>query len=159
MLANQIQHLTLDGLHQIQARLDYLRNTRRSEIAARLHQAVEDLNDLVENAEYTDAKYEQAFVEGEIRRLETILSDVEIIDNTSPPDIVGLGDKVKVQQQGSKKTEIFHIVGVAESDPSDGRISNESPLGSALLGHHIGERVIVDAPDGNIVFTIKAILI
>ncbi len=130
---------------------------RRAEVAARLHQALEEGGELVENAEYEDAKNEQAFVEGEILRLETILSNAQIIEREGPKDIVGLGDKVKVQEKGRKETEIFHLVGAAEANPKEGRISNESPLGKALMGHRVGEKVTVRAPDGNIEFTIKAI--
>ena len=157
-MSDQIQYLTPNGLHELEARLEYLRNVRRQEVAARLHQALEEGGELVENAEYEDAKNEQAFVEGEILRLETILSNAQIIEDTGPKDVVGLGDKVKVQEKGRKETEIFIIVGAAEADPTEGRISNESPLGRALVGHRVGDHVTVRAPDGNIIFTVKAIL-
>jgi transcription elongation factor GreA len=157
-MSDQIQYLTPNGLRELEARLEYLRNVRRQEVAARLHQALEEGGELVENAEYEDAKNEQAFVEGEILRLETILSNAQIIEDTGPKDVVSLGDKVKVQEKGRKETEVFHIVGAAEADPTEGRISNESPLGRALMGHRVGEHVTVRAPDGNIIFTIKAIL-
>ncbi len=156
-MADQTQYLTPNGLKELEARLDFLRNVRRAEVAARLHQALEEGGELVENAEYEDAKNEQAFVEGEILRLETILSNAQIIEREGPKDIVGLGDKVKVQEKGRKETEIFHLVGAAEANPKEGRISNESPLGKALMGHRVGEKVTVRAPDGNIEFTIKAI--
>jgi len=156
-MSDQIQYLTPNGLKDLEARLDFLRNVRRQEVATRLHQALEEGGELVENAEYEDAKNEQAFVEGEILRLETILSNAQIIENDGPKDIVGLGDKVKVQEKGQRQTEIFTIVGAAEANPAEGRISNESPMARALLGHRVGESVTVRAPDGNIVFTIKAI--
>jgi transcription elongation factor GreA len=156
-MSDQTQYLTPNGLRELEARLEYLRNVRRQEVASRLHQALEEGGELVENAEYEDAKNEQAFVEGEILRLETILSNAQIIENTGPKDVVGLGDKVKVQEKGHKQTEFFTIVGAAEANPKEGRISNESPLGKALMGHKVGEKVTVRAPDGNIEFTIKAI--
>jgi transcription elongation factor GreA len=149
--------VTPEGLRELEARLDYLRNVRRAEVAARLHQALEEGGELVENAEYEDAKNEQAFVEGDILRLETILSNVQIIERQGPKDVVSLGHKVKVQQKGHKETEIFHIVGAAEAKPKEGRISNESPMGKALMGHKVGEKVTVRAPDGPIEFTIKSI--
>ncbi len=149
--------LTPDGLKKLQDELEFLRTVRRQEVAARLHAAMEE-GELLENAEYEDAKNEQAFVEGEILRLETILSNAQIIEDKGPKDVVSLGDKVKVQEKGRRETEIFHIVGAAEASPSEGRISNESPLGRALMGHRVGEKVTVRAPDGEIVFTIKAIL-
>jgi transcription elongation factor GreA len=157
-MSDQIQYLTEQGLRELEARLEYLRNVRRQEVAARLHQALEEGGELVENAEYEDAKNEQAFVEGEILRLETILSNAQIIEDKGPKDVVSLGDKVKVQEKGRKETEVFYLVGAAEANPAEGRISNESPVGRALMGHRVGEQVTVRAPDGDIVFTIKAIL-
>ena len=156
-MSDQTQYLTPNGLKELEERLDFLRNVRRQEVAARLHQALEEGGELVENAEYEDAKNEQAFVEGEILRLETILSNAQIIDRQGPKDVVGLGDKVKVQEKGQRGTEVFTIVGAAEANPKEGRISNESPLGKALMGHRVGDKVTVRAPDGNIDFTIKAI--
>jgi transcription elongation factor GreA len=158
-MSDQTQYLTQKGLLDLEARLEFLRSVRRQEVASRLHQALEEGGELVENAEYEDAKNEQAFVEGEILRLETILSNAQIIDDTKikNADSVVLGSKVKVVEQGHKENEIFHIVGAAEANPKEGRISNESPLGRALMGHRVGEKVTVRAPDGNIVFVIKAI--
>jgi transcription elongation factor GreA len=157
-MTDQIHYLTPKGLEELEARLDFLRNTRRPEVASRLHHALEEGGELVENAEYEDAKSEQAFLEGEIMRLETILSNVHIIeDDPNAKGIVSLGDKVVVLEKGQKRTEVFHIVGAAEADPRQGRISNESPLGRTLMGHKVGEKITVKAPDGDIVFTIKAI--
>ncbi len=100
-MSDQIQYLTPNGLRELETRLDFLRNVRRQEVAARLHQALEEGGELVENAEYEDAKNEQAFVEGEILRLETILSNAQIIEEKEQKgrkkDTVNLGDKVKVQ--------------------------------------------------------------
>ena len=160
-MSDQTQYLTQQGLQDIEARLEFLRNVRRQEVAARLHQALEEGGELVENAEYEDAKNEQAFVEGEIIRLETILSNAQIIGESEKEKgkkgEVRLGDKVKVQEKGQKSTEVFQIVGAAEANPREGRVSNESPLGRALIGHKVGDNVTVRAPDGNIVFVIKAI--
>src|SRR5258708_15452784 len=156
-MSDQTQYLTPNGLKDLEERLEFLRNVRRQEVAARLHQALEEGGELVENAEYEDAKNEQAFVEGEILRLETILSNAQVIERQGPKDVVGLGDKVKVQEKGQRSTEVFTIVGAAEANPKEGRISNESPLGKALMGHRVADKVTVRAPDGNIEFTIKAI--
>ena len=156
-MSEQIQYLTPNGLKELEAKLDHLRNVRRQEVATRLHQALEEGGELVENAEYEDAKNEQAFVEGEILRLETILSNAQIIEKERSKDVVGLGNKVKVQEKGRKETETFTIVGAAEANPTEGRISNESPLARALMGHKVGDKVTVRAPDGNIDFTIKSI--
>src|SRR5260370_32232572 len=98
-MSEQTQYLTPNGLKELEERLEFLRNVRRQEVAARLHQALEEGGELVENAEYEDAKNEQAFVEGEILRLETILSNAQVIERQGPKDVVGLGDKVKVQEK------------------------------------------------------------
>jgi transcription elongation factor GreA len=156
-MTEQPQYLTPNGLKDLETRLDFLRSVKRAEVAARLHQALEEGGELVENAEYEDAKNEQAFVEGEIMRLEMILSNAQIIDSKGPKTTVGLGDIVKIQEKGRKQQESFQIVGAAEANPKEGRISNESPLGKALMGRKVGEKVIVKAPDGDIEYTIKAI--
>jgi transcription elongation factor GreA len=156
-MAEQPQYLTANGMKELEARLEYLRNVRRAEVAARLHQALEEGGELVENAEYEDAKNEQAFVEGEILRLETILSRAQLIENNGPKDNVRLGDIVKIVEKGQKEQESFQIVGPAEANPKEGRISNESPLGKALMGHKVGDKIVVRAPDGNIEYTLKAI--
>jgi transcription elongation factor GreA len=156
-MSDQTQYLTPNGLRDLETRLDFLRNVRRAEVAGRLHLALEEGGELVENAEYEDAKNEQAFVEGEILRLETILSKAQIIEREGPKDVVVLGDKVKVLEKGTKDSELYHLVGAAEANPKEGRISNESPMAKALLGHRVGDKITVRAPDGNIEFTIKAI--
>ncbi len=156
-MADQPNYLTAEGLKELETRLDYLRNTRRQEIANRLRLAMEEGGELVENAEYEDAKNEQAFIEGEIMRLEAILSNVQIIEPGGSKDTVGLGDYVTVQEKGASQPEVYHMVGAAEANPQRGRISNESPLGRALMGRKVGDKVTVKAPDGDIIFEIKAI--
>ncbi|CAG0999492.1 MAG: transcription elongation factor GreA [Anaerolinea sp.] len=156
-MSDQIHYLTKQGLEDLEARLEYLRNVRRAEVAERLHQALEEGGELVENAEYEDAKAEQAFLEGEIMRLENILSNAQIIEQDADKATVSLGDHVLVQEKGKRTKETYHIVGAAEADPRNGRISNESPMGRALLGKKVGEKVTVKAPDGDIVFVIKSI--
>jgi transcription elongation factor GreA len=157
-MSDQTNYLTQKGLQELETRLDYLRSVRRPEVAERLHHALEEGGELVENAEYEDAKSEQAFLEGEIMRLENILASAEIIeDDPTSKDTVGLGDRVVVQEKGSRQTEVFYLVGAAEADPTEGRISNQSPMGRALMGHKVGDKVTVKAPDGDLVFTIKKI--
>ena len=157
-MPDQIQYLTTDGFRELEERLDFLRTVRRAEVAARLHQALEEGGELVENAEYEDAKNEQAFVEGDILRLETILSSALIIENaTGKKEVVSLGDTVTLKEKGQKKTEVFRLVGAAEADPRDGRVSNESPMGRALIGHKVGDVITVHAPGGDIEFEIKKI--
>jgi transcription elongation factor GreA len=154
---SEIQYLTPEGLKNMEARLKYLTEVRRAEVAERLRLALEEGGDLSENAEYEDAKNEQAFVEGEILRLETILSTAQIIEATGAKDEVRLGSKITVVEKGSKEKEVYHLVGSAEANPRDGKISVESPLGKSLLGAKVGEQVKVNAPDGELVFIIKSI--
>ena len=147
--------LTPDGLKKLQEELEYLRTTRRQAVAARLHAAMEE-GELLENAEYEDAKNEQAFVEGRIMELEDTLSKAVIIENHGPTDEVRVGTKVTIREAGSP-TETYYIVGSAEADPKSGRISNQSPLGRALLGKKAGDEVTVQAPDGPMVYKVVAI--
>jgi transcription elongation factor GreA len=156
-MVEQPQYLTPEGLVNLEKRLKYLKEIRRAEIAERLRQAMEEGGDLNENAEYEDAKNEQAFLEGEITRLETIISSAEIIEDSGKKDQVVVGSHVTVVEKGTKEQEIYHLVGSAEAKPSEGKISIESPLGKALMGAKPGQKVTVKAPDGDLVFTIKAI--
>jgi transcription elongation factor GreA len=139
--------LTRDGYRKLQDELDYLRTYKRQEIAERLHDAM-DGGELIENAEYEAAKNEQAFVEGRIKELEVLLATARVIDEALPvAEMVQIGTTVTIQEEGLDP-EIYTIVGAAEANPASGRISNESPLGKALLNHKVGERVQVDAPAG-----------
>lgn len=156
-MVDQPQYLTPEGYQTLEKRLRHLVEVRRSEVAERLRLALEEGGDLTENAEYEDAKNEQAFVEGEIQRLETILNTAEVIESTSGSDEVVLGSKVTVVEQGTNEQEMYHLVGSAEAKPSEGKISSESPLGKALLGAKVRDKVTVKAPDGELVFVIKAI--
>jgi len=141
-------YLTKEGFDKLQEELDNLRTAKRQEVADRLHEAMEG-GELIENAEYEAAKNEQAFVEGRIKELEILLATAHIIDeNPSAGKVVQVGSCVVIQEEGSKEKEEYSIVGVAEADPADGKISNESPLGRALLNHKEGEVIQVDAPAG-----------
>lgn len=148
--------LTREGLKRLEEELEYLRTVRRAQVAERLHNAQED-GELIENAEYEDAKNEQAFVEGRIMTLETMLSNAVLIQGTGPLGVVSLGSKVTVKEGGSGKPEVYMLVGAAEANPKDGRISNESPLGRALLGRRVGDEVKVNAPAGTLSFRVVAI--
>lgn len=143
----QKNFLTQEGYDKLQEELNYLRNEKRQEVAARLREAA-DGEDLIENAEYEAAKNEQAFVEGRIQELEILLATAKIIKDGNKSDCVSVGSKVIIQEEGYDDTETFVIVGAAEAKPSEGRISNESPLGKALLGCKEGEITTVQAPDG-----------
>jgi transcription elongation factor GreA len=147
--------LTREGYNKLQEELEFLRTKKREEIANRLHEAMEG-GELIENAEYEAAKNEQAFVEGRIKELEILLATARIIDGSSLQgiDTVQVGSTVTIQEE-SLEPEIYSIVGAAEANPVNGKISNESPLGKALLNRKAGEQVQVDAPAGS--FTVKII--
>lgn len=145
-----ITFLTSEGHRKLQEELEYLRTTKRQEIAERLHEAMEG-GELIENAEYEAAKNEQAFVEGRIKELEIILATARVIDESSVArDVIQVGSKVTIQEE-AMEPEAYTIVGAAEADPQSGLISNESPIGRALLNHKAGETVQVDAPAGSFV--------
>lgn len=150
--------LTPEGLKKLEEELIFLRTVRRAQVAERLHNAQED-GELIENAEYEDAKNEQAFLEGKILSLEAMLSNAVLIknDGNATDGIVRLGSKITIKEVGGGKPEIYHLVGAAEANPKDGRISNESPLGKALLGRKIGDEVKVNAPSGTIPFKVVAV--
>jgi transcription elongation factor GreA len=155
-MAAQTTFLTPEGLKKLEEELEYLRTVRRREVAQRLRAALEEEQDVLENAEYEDAKNEQAFVEGRILTLKEILKNVVVIEEGGPADRVGIGSRVTIAEEDGEP-ETYHIVGSVEADPVSGRISNQSPLGKALLGHHVGDEVIVKIPDGILSFRIIAI--
>lgn len=144
-------YISKDGLEKLRAELEELTGSRRPEIAGRIHDAKEH-GDLSENAEYEDAKNEQAFVEGRIQTLEGMIKNAQLIDENTSTDHVQIGSTVKVQ--GDEGTETFLIVGSAEAKPADGRISNESPVGRALLGRRKGDKIVVKVPAGDFAYTV-----
>lgn len=141
--------LTREGYIKLQEELEFLRREKREEIANRLHEAMEG-GELIENAEYEAAKNEQAFVEGRIKELEILLATARVVDETSQAatGTVQVGSTVTIQEEGLE-SEVYTIVGAAEANPAQGKISNESPLGRALLNRKAGEQVQVDAPAGS----------
>jgi len=150
--------ITADGLKKVERDLHQLRTVRRPRVAERLHNALtERTGELGEDAEYEDAKNEQAFVEGEIARLEDILRRAQIIDEDAPKDTVQIGSRVTLREKGTREDEVYHIVGEAEADPSEGRISYKSPMGEALMGSKKKQEVDVQAPDGVLTFVVRSI--
>ncbi len=146
-------YLTHDGYETLEKELNYLKTVRRQEVANRLHAALGE-GELIENAELEDARREQFFVEGKILSLEEQLRKAVIIEGVKSTGAVGLGSHVTVKEVGTDNIEKYHVVGSAEADPAHGKISNESPLGKALLGKRVGNKAIVQAPDGDIVFEV-----
>ena len=141
--------LTKEGFQKLQDELDHLRTVKRQEVADRLHEAMEG-GELIENAEYEAAKNEQAFVEGRIQELEMLLATARVIEEgekNHPTGMVAVGSTVIIQEQGFD-AETYTIVGAAEANPRDGKISNESPIGKAILNHQVGESVPVETPSG-----------
>jgi transcription elongation factor GreA len=140
--------LTPEGLEELKARIEHLRGDRRREVAERIKEARE-FGDIAENSEYDDAKNEQAMLEKQISDLEEQLRNARVIDARSvDTDVVSVGATVHVKDQKTEKSTKFRIVGSAEADPSDSKLSNESPVGKALLGHKRGETVTVPVPRG-----------
>ena len=152
-------YLTTAGLHELEEELDQLRSVRRQEVAERIQDSKE-VGEL-ENAEYEEAKNEQAFVEGRIQELEMMITNAVIIpDHTqagASSDVVELGSIVAVQMGRGKKANTYTIVGSTETSPTDGRISNESPLGKALLGKKAGQKVEFKTPSGSQSITIVSV--
>jgi transcription elongation factor GreA len=146
--------LTREGYQKLQEELEYLRTKKREEIAVRLHEAMEG-GELLDNAELEAAKNEQAFVEGRIKELEMLLATARVIDDAaSASGAIQVGSRVTIKEE-EMEPESYIIVGAAEANPINGRISNESPLGKALLNRRVGDKVQVDAPAG--VFTVQVL--
>ena len=152
----QVTYLTKKGYDKLAAELDHLRTVRRREIARRLELALAE-GPLLENAELEDARNEQAFVEGRILMLERTLGDAVIIeDDGGPREEVAVGAHVTIVEADAPP-ETYRIVGSAEADPTKGLISNASPLGRALMGRKIGDKVTIEAPDGALEFKVISI--
>ncbi|NLS44262.1 MAG: transcription elongation factor GreA [Firmicutes bacterium] len=149
--------LTLEGLKKLERELGHLKTTRRREVAARIKDA-KAFGDITDNAEYESAKEEQAFVEGRIAQLEAMLRNAEVIDEDEiDTDAVRLGSKVKLKDLAEGGVFEYIIVGSAEADPANSRISNESPVGKAILGKPVGSVVDVIAPMGTLKFQVLEI--
>ena len=149
--------LTQEGYDKLKTELEYLRSERRQEVANRLREALDGSPLGVDaDVEVEAAKNAQAFVEGRIQYLQSILAQAEIVDDLSKTDVVQIGTKVTIET-ADKEKETYVVVGRAESDIVEGKISYESPLGNALMGHAKGDKVDVPAPGG--VFTVKILKI
>jgi transcription elongation factor GreA len=152
-MAGKLQYLSPEGHEKLQNELQELKTVRRRETADKIETA-KALGDLSENAEYQEAKTEMAFIEGRIREIEEILKNVSIIEDGGS-DIIRVGSTIEAEIKGEKRQ--FKIVGSNEADPIKGFISNESPLGSAFIGHEAGDDVEVETPGGNQSYTILGV--
>ncbi|MHC1773258.1 MAG: transcription elongation factor GreA [Flexilinea sp.] len=154
MMANTI--LTREGYEKLVSELDFLRNVKRSEVSERLRSAIEGGgDDLLENAEYEAAKNEQSFTEGRIKELEYLVAVARVVESTDNSGIIEVGSKIKISEEGDSTIEAYTIVGAPEADPDENKISNESPIGKAVVGHRKGDIVQVSAPIGS--YNIKII--
>lgn len=149
--------LTEDGYEKLVEKLNYLKSVKRLEVAERLKIAI-SLGDLSENSEYDDAKNEQGRLEAEIRELEAKLNNSDIIHGVSIGDTISIGSKVVIREVDSDETETYMIVGSTEADPDEGKISNESPVGAALIGKSAGNIVQIHAPAGVFEYEVVEIL-
>ena len=155
-MSDRIQYLTPEGAEKIRAELDELKGEKREDIAHRLREAI-SMGDLSENADYHKAKEDQAFLEGRIKELEYILLNAKIIeDKVGERTVVEVGASVTIKE-GELPPETYQVVGAKEADPRNGRISNESPMGKAILGKKAGDEVVVQTPAGPINLTIIGI--
>ncbi|MBP1743379.1 MAG: greA [Firmicutes bacterium] len=140
--------MTSEGVKKLEAELELLKTEKRKEITEKIKVAL-SFGDLSENSEYDEAKNEQAFVEGRIAQLENMLKNTIVVDESEiDSDIVGIGSIVKIKDYGYNEVVEYSIVGSAEADPLEFKISNESPVGSALIGKRAGDSVEVVVPDG-----------
>ena len=149
--------LTQDGYDKLVEKLNYLKSVKRLEVAERLNIAI-SLGDLSENSEYDDAKNEQGHLEAEIRELEAKLNNSDIIHGVSAGDTISIGSKIVIREMDSDETETYMIVGSTEADPDEGKISNESPVGAALIGQSAGTVIQIHAPAGILEYEIVEIL-
>ena len=147
-------YLTREGEQKLKAELAELTGPRREELAQRLRSAIQ-MGDLSENADYHKAKEDQAFLEGRIQEVEYILRNATIIEKTNS-DVVSVGSTVTVQED-NYDPETYFVVGAKEADPRKGKISNESPIGRALIDHKVGEVVEAETPGGKVTFKILKI--
>ena len=155
-MASEESYLTRDGEAALRRELKQLVETRRPALARKLKDAVAQ-GDLKENADYHDAKEQLGFVEGRVQHIESVLRKAIIVDDAGASDEVRVGSTVVIQEVGTDENEVYRIVGSAEANPRQRKISQKSPIGSALLGKQVGKKVSVTTPDG--VFKFKIVKI
>ena len=152
-------YLTKNGFIKLQRELDDLRSIKRKEVAERLREAMEG-GELIENAEFESAKNEQSFVEGRISELKQLLANAHVIDyddENGNNSYAQVGSTVYIREDGEKRSDKYVIVGAAEANPRKGMISNESPIGKAVLGHKAGEEIEIITPGGSIKYRITTV--
>jgi transcription elongation factor GreA len=155
-MSEETTYLTAEGAEELRRELDELKNVRRPDLAVKLKEAVA-MGDLKENADYHDTREKMGLVDGQIQRLETILRNAVIVENTGKTDEVQIGSTVTIRDLETDEDETYHIVGAAESNPREGKISQKSPIGAALLGRKKGAKVTAKTPSGEFKFKIMKI--
>jgi transcription elongation factor GreA len=155
-MSTDVQYLTHAKFTELEKELEFLKIERRKEVAEHLEYA-KKLGDLSENAEYHQAREEQAEVEDRISRLENLLKNAQITEVGGGGDVITIGSTFRLLKDGDNKSYLYTIVGSEEADMAHGKISNLSPLGSSLLGHKKGDKVKVPTPKGTVVYTIDTI--
>lgn len=149
--------LTNEGFQKFEKELEELKSVKRKEVAAKIKVAL-SFGDLSENSEYDEAKNEQAMIEARIVQLETMLRNVQVINEAEiSTDVINIGSVVSIKELDSDEIETYHIVGSSEANPLDGKISDESPIGKALISHKTGDIVEVETPSGLLKFKIISI--
>ncbi|MFP3855178.1 MAG: transcription elongation factor GreA [Anaerolineales bacterium] len=148
-------YLTKEAAVKIRQELEELQGPRRDSLAKRLREAIK-MGDLSENADYIAAKEEQAFLEGRIQELQTILREATIVERPANPDVVGVGSNVVILENGRGQTT-YQMVGAKEANPREGKISNVSPIGKALMGKRVGDTAIAETPGGQIEMKVVSI--
>jgi transcription elongation factor GreA len=148
-------YLTPEGAKKLKEELTDLKGPQRKALAKRLRDAIQ-MGDLSENADYHKAKEDQAFLEGRIQELDYVLSNAEVVENKGKRDEVRVGLKITVKEEGFDP-EVYYMVGAKEADSRNNKISNESPIGKALMGHKVGETVVAETPGGKLKFKILKI--
>jgi transcription elongation factor GreA len=155
-MVDDVTYLTPEGKIELEQELHRLKEIERPALAVRLKEAV-SMGDLKENADYHDVREKMGLMDGKILRLETILRDGVVVENDGASDVVRIGSKVTIREEGEEEDEIFTIVGQAEANSLEGKISQKSPIGAALLNRRKGDKVKVTTPNGAITLKIKKI--
>ncbi len=148
------QFITEEGLEKLKEELNYLKTEKRQEISRRI-QAAKELGDLSENAEYSEAKEQQALNEGKVAEIEETIKNAQTINNNRKSSVVNVGSTITVKNGGGERT--FTIVGSNEANPSEGKISNETPLAISFLGHKANDKIKVETPKGKVEYKIMSI--
>lgn len=157
-MADKVIKLTADGLKKLQEELETLTTVKRPEVLERLKEARAQ-GDLSENSEYDQAREDMGFIDGRIEEIKQMLKDVAVIDEATNKDTINLGSTVVLEDVEFGDKETYTIVGTVEADPFKGLISNDSPVGAAVIGHKAGDVVVVNAPNGALEYRIVEILV